>query len=159
MLQVNLVITIKLNEIELNYIKLKIVHPYFLDRSKTAQNISLVISLASEIQHNMCNKAFCRQSRKEHTGERNFFFFFSSSLLQCRERSIKTVLDMSVWYIVYAYFIIMATTTVIASSLALKHLNPQNPIEFPVGILCEFDCSPYFSIYIFRFHFNTQTDQ
>lgn len=104
----------------------------------------------------MCNKAFCRQSKREHIGARKETFFFS--LLQCRERSIKTVLDMSVWYIVYAYFIIMATTTVIASSLALKHLNPQNPVEFPLGTQREFDCSPYFSIYIFRFHFNTQTD-
>lgn len=81
------------------------------------------MTLICTIKHSDLEQQRSRQSKKEHPGTRknnNFFF----SLLQCRERSIKPVLDVSVWYIVYVYFIIMAITTMIASSLALKHLNP-----------------------------------
>lgn len=80
------------------------------------------MTLICAIKHSDLEQQRSRQSKKEDPGAREKNFFFS--LLQCRERSIKPVLVMSVWYIVYAYFIIMATTTMIASSLALKHLNP-----------------------------------
>lgn len=69
-------------------------------------------TLTCAIPHSDIEQQSNRLTIKEDSCASEDFFF---PLLQCRERSIKTALDMSICYIVYNYFIIMATTTEIAS--------------------------------------------